>query len=163
MDHISITLSRVLQWLSRTGSPLVRWVLSGRAHSLMSGQLLLVSFTGRRSGRHYTRPVSYVRHGNELLIPGGGKWWRNLGSGPVSVRLRGTWLRVTPEVVTDSRGMAEMLGRMMASSRAVQVFTGIGRGRDGRPRPEDLERERRRGFVVVRFRLQDKASRVRVA
>ena len=158
-----VMLSRVLQWLSRIGSPVVRWILSGRSHSLMSRQLLLVSFTGRKSGRSYTTPVSYVRDGNELLIPGGGKWWKNLAGGPVSVHLQGSWISVAPEVITESQRVSEVLGRMMARNPAVPVFTGIGRGEDGRPNPEDLERERRRGFVVVRLHMQSQVRSTRVA
>lgn len=152
---MATTLSRMLQWLSRRGSPVVRWVLSGKSHSLMSRQLLLVSFTGRKTGRSYTTPVSYVRDGNELLIPGGGKWWKNLAGGPVSVRLKGSWMPVSPEVITESQGMSEVLERVMVRNPAVPIFTGIGRGQDGQPNPEDLERERRRGFVVVRLHVQN--------
>jgi deazaflavin-dependent oxidoreductase (nitroreductase family) len=152
---MATTLSRMLQWLSRMGSPVVRWVLSGKSHSLMSRQLLLVSFTGRKTGRSYTTPVSYVRDGNELLIPGGGKWWKNLACGPVSVRLKGSWMPVSPEVITESQGMSEVLERVMVRNPAVPIFTGIGRGQDGQPNPEDLERERRRGFVVVRLHVQN--------
>jgi F420H(2)-dependent quinone reductase len=163
MNRMTVTLSRVLQTLSRLGSPVVRWVLSGRAHSLMSRQLLLVTFTGRRTGRSFTTAVSYVRDGNELLIPGGGGWWKNLGSGPVTVRLRGSRMPVVPEVITESDGMSEVLRRMMDGNPAVSAFTGIGRGDKGLPRPDDLERERRRGFVVVRLHLHDQAEGLRVA
>lgn len=37
-------------------------------------RLMLVDITGRKTGRHYRQPVSYVRHGDVLLTPGGGKW-----------------------------------------------------------------------------------------
>ena len=35
---------------------------------------MLVSFTGRRTGRRYWQPLSYVQDGNTLLTPGGGNW-----------------------------------------------------------------------------------------
>ena len=151
-----VRVSRVLQWLSRRSSPVVSWALSGKAHFLMSRQLLLVRFIGRKTGRSYTTPVSYVRNGNELLIPGGGGWWKNLRNDPVSIRLQGSEMQATHEVITESRPMSEVLGRMMADNPAVAVFTGIGRGQDGQPNPTDLERERRRGFVVVRLQLGDR-------
>jgi deazaflavin-dependent oxidoreductase (nitroreductase family) len=163
MKHMAATSSRALQRLSRMGSPVVRWILSGKSHSLMSRRLLLVSFTGRKTGRSYTTPVSYVRDGNELLIPGGGKWWKNLAGGPVRVRLQGSWVPVSPEVITETQGMSEVLGRMMARNSALPVFTGIGRGQEGQPNPEDLERERRRGFVVVRLHMQNQVRGAKVA
>jgi hypothetical protein len=45
--------------------------------------------------------------------------------------------------------------RMLAENPAIAVFTGIRPGPDGRPDAAALERERRRGFVVVRLRLED--------
>lgn len=153
-----VILSRILQWLSRTGSPVVRLLLGGRTHRLMSRQLLILRFTGRKTGRTYATTVSYVQQGDALLVPGGGKWWKNLMSGPVAVRLRGDWLDVTSEVIDEPQSMADALDRMMAANPALSVFTGIRRGLDGRPDPRSLDRERRRGFVIVRLLLRDKAG-----
>ena len=75
-------LSRVLQRIVRYFNPVARFLLATRLHSLMSGRLMLVSFTGRKTGRSYTTPVSYVRVGDSLLVPGGGAWWKNLEVGP---------------------------------------------------------------------------------
>lgn len=152
--NVSVILSRVLQRLSRTGGPVVRLLLSGGTHRLMSRRLLLLRFTGRKTGRTYATPVSYVQEGDELLVPGGGRWWKNLLSGPVSVRLRGDWLPVASEVIGDPPAMADVLGRMMAANPALEVLTGIRRGPDGRPELRSLERERNRGFVIVRLLLQ---------
>jgi len=38
----------------------------------MSRRLILLSYTGRKTGKPYTIPVSYVEQGDALLIPGGG-------------------------------------------------------------------------------------------
>ena len=163
MSQFAVTLSRVLQRLARYSSPLVRLMLAGRAHVVMSKRLILVTFMGRRSGRSYTAPVSYVRDGDDLLVPGGGQWWKNLTSGPVSVRLQGSWHSVTPEVISEPRELSDVLRRMMAANPALPVFTGIKRGPDGRPSAESLGRERQRGFVVVRLHLLDEDTNVRVA
>jgi len=120
---------------------------------MMSGQLMLLSFTSRRTGRSYTTPVSYVREGTNLLVPGGGAWWKNLTSGTARVRLQGTWHVVTPEVIREPVALSAVLGRMLAINPAIAVFTGIRPGSDGRPFAQSLERERRRGFVVVRLHL----------
>lgn len=42
---------------------------------------MLVSFRGRKSGKAYQQPVSYVPDGDTLLTPGGGKWKVNLLEG----------------------------------------------------------------------------------
>jgi hypothetical protein len=41
-------------------------------------RLMLMCLTGRRTGRHYRQPVSYVRHEDTLLTSGGGNWKLNL-------------------------------------------------------------------------------------
>jgi len=98
--------------------------------------------------------VSYVREGSSLLVPGGGAWWKNLcNGGRLQVRLRGTWWSVTPELISEPVALAEVLQRMLAANPAISMFTGVRPGPGGRPDPEALERERRRGFVVVRLRL----------
>ena len=95
MNKMSVVVSRVLQTVVRYFTPFMRLVLGSRAHRMMSGRLMLLSFTGRRTGRSYTTPVSYVREGTNLLVPGGGTWWKNLTSGTARVRLQGTWHVVT--------------------------------------------------------------------
>jgi hypothetical protein len=44
----------------------------------LSRRLMLVSFTGRKSGKGYQQPLSYVQQGNTPLTPGGGRWKWNL-------------------------------------------------------------------------------------
>jgi hypothetical protein len=153
MNNMSVVASRVLQSVVRYFNPFMRLVLGSRAHRMMSGRLILLSFTGRRTGRSYLTPVSYVREGTDLLVPGGGAWWKNLTSGTARVRLQGTWYVVTPEVIREPVALSAVLGRMLAINPAIAVFTGIRPGSDGRPFAKSLERERRRGFVVVRLHL----------
>jgi hypothetical protein len=63
-------------------------------HRVVSGQLALISVTGRRTGRQHTFPVGYKCDGEQVTIPVGWPerkvWWRNLRDGaPVRVRLAG--------------------------------------------------------------------------
>jgi deazaflavin-dependent oxidoreductase (nitroreductase family) len=121
---------------------------------------MLLSFTGRKTGRSYVTPVSYVREGSSLLVPGGGAWWKNLGNGrPARVRLRGVWTTVTPELVSEPVALAEIMRRMLAANSAIAMFTGIKPGPHGRPDADALERERQRGFIVVRLQLVETSSR----
>jgi F420H(2)-dependent quinone reductase len=78
------------------------------AHRALSGQLALISVTGRRTGRQYTFPVSYKRDGERVRIPVGWSerkvWWRNLLDGaPVRVRLAGQERTGTAQVHRDER------------------------------------------------------------
>ena len=59
----------------------MRAVLSLPFATPLSANLMLISYTGRKSGKAYRQPVSYVRDGDVLLTPGGGRWTLNLAGG----------------------------------------------------------------------------------
>src|SRR5271165_3153855 len=68
----------------------------------LGGSLMLAYITGRKTGRMYRQPLSYVRDGEVLLTPGGGKWKLNLAADvPVRLRVRGKDVMATPEVIGD--------------------------------------------------------------
>ena len=56
-------------------------VLRSPLHRVMSGKYLLLSFTGRKSGRRYTTPLAYLAKGDDLLMTTDSPWWRNLRRG----------------------------------------------------------------------------------
>lgn len=156
---LSLLLSRILQQAVRYFNPMARLILASRLHGLMSSRVMLLAFTGRKTGRSYTTPVSYVREGRSLLVPAGGAWWKNLGDGGRSwVRLKGTWRLVNADVISEPAALKEVLRRMLVANPAIAVFIGIRPRLGGVPDPDALERERRRGFVVVRLHLDGEKS-----
>lgn len=73
-------------------NPVVSALLRSPLHSLVSDDLLLLRFTGRRSGRAYTTPVGYWIRDGEAVITTQSPWWHNFEGGqPVSLLLRGEW------------------------------------------------------------------------
>jgi len=50
--------------MNRFANPVVKWILRSRLHRLLSAHLLLISVTGRRTGRVYTIPVGYHLRGD---------------------------------------------------------------------------------------------------
>jgi len=72
-------------------NPVVRAVLRSPAHRLLSRRLLLLTYTGSRSGAEHTIPVGYVRDGDGLLVTVGWPerklWWRSLRAPGTRVRL----------------------------------------------------------------------------
>ena len=80
---------------NRTVNRVVALLLRSPLHGLVSDRLLLISVTGRRTGRVHTFPVAYDEAGDEgitihVAAPGRKRWWRNLRpDGEVRLRLRG--------------------------------------------------------------------------
>ena len=48
---------------------------------MVSKSVLLISFTGRKSGKTYTTPVSYSQEGDQVFIFTHAGWWKNLLAG----------------------------------------------------------------------------------
>ena len=73
-------------WVNR----IMAWVLRSPLHRVVSGSILALTFTGRKSGKVYTTPLSYTRQGEQLIVFTHGAWWKNLqGGAPVTVRVQG--------------------------------------------------------------------------
>ena len=73
-------------------NPLIGLVLRSPLHLLLSKNVLLVTFKGRKTGRMFTTPLRYIRDGNTVrcFSSENTKWWRNMRGGvPVTLRLAG--------------------------------------------------------------------------
>jgi hypothetical protein len=72
---------RACFWVRTLLNPVAKLILSSPLHGVMSRRLMLITFTGRRSGKRFTTPISYVQDGDALLFGVGGPWWKNLRDG----------------------------------------------------------------------------------
>lgn len=91
-------------------NPLVKALLRSPLHGLVSANLLLVTFTGRRSGREYTTPVGYEQLDGTLYVTSQTDrlWWRNLrGGAGVTVRLHGEVRDGHADVIEDDGDVAD--------------------------------------------------------
>ena len=121
----------------------------------LSGRLMLISYTGRKTGRTYRQPVSYVKQGETLLTPGGGKWKWNLRDGqPVRIRLRGRDVLARPELIQDPDEIERLLAVMTAANPTVSAFVGIPKGLNGQLDRGRLETAVKYGFMIVRWHLE---------
>jgi deazaflavin-dependent oxidoreductase (nitroreductase family) len=120
----------------------------------LSRNLMLISYTGRKTGKPYRQPVSYVRDGDTLLTPGGGRWTLNLAGGrPVRIRLRGRDVAAGAELVTDAAEVERLFGVIAAKNPAAGRFIPIPRQPDGRLDPDALDAALQHGFSIVRWSL----------
>jgi deazaflavin-dependent oxidoreductase (nitroreductase family) len=80
-------------------------ILRSRWHAIRSNSLLLLTFTGRKSGKKYTTPLRYKQQDDILLVTVLYPWWKNLVAQPtISVLLRGAWQTGTAEVLPEQDG-----------------------------------------------------------
>src|SRR5512139_4060490 len=86
----------------------MRFVLRSPLHGIVSNTVLLITFSGRKSGKTYTTPVSYSQDGDQVYIFTHAPWWKNLRSGaPVGLRIRGReYQGVAEPVAVDKQAVA---------------------------------------------------------
>ncbi len=115
------------------GNDLVRLVLESRLHGLM-GNAMLITLTGRKTGRQVTVPANYYRDFDVLwMITSRSRiWWRNLRHGAqVRVHLQGKDLNGFAEAVLDEKAVAAQIGEyvrhlpMSAKALGVRIQDGI--------------------------------------
>ena len=90
--------------MNHVARPIVTVILRSRLHRLLSGRVMLVTYTGRRSGRTVAVPVQYREGDGEIRVrvgaPDRKQWWHNFESArPVTLLVRGETIDATGRVV----------------------------------------------------------------
>ena len=138
----------------RVVNTLPRLILRSPLHGLMSKQILLLTYTGRKSGKHYTIPITYAQVGDTLLLATDRPWWKNLqGSTQVQIWFKGKKYLASTEVVTDEATISELYHNILSEHPGQGWFLSIKLGPDGRPDPDDLRRAVQRGIVMIKVRV----------
>jgi hypothetical protein len=130
-------------WIYKIANPFVKALLRSPLHGIASKNVALLHFRGRKSGREFVTPLSYVRENGTvcLLSAHSTRWWMNLREEgtPVSIE-------IARETVTgkaklwdgDSEALRERVRRYLtALPRDAKVY-GIKLDASRRPVEESL-------------------------
>lgn len=99
-------------------APVAALAKSPRFGRLVSRNIAMVTYTGRRSGRTFSIPVAYRRSGDDVIIrvnmPDAKTWWRNfLGDGaPLTLRIDGTDHAGHAVATSDEKGNVAVTARL---------------------------------------------------
>ena len=97
-------------------------------HRVISNQILLISFIGRKSGKHYTIPVGYIRDGQtvRILTKWFRGWWRNFQvAAPVELLIEGKHYLGTAKALTDEASNIATLTNVIKKYPYYADFYGI--------------------------------------
>jgi deazaflavin-dependent oxidoreductase (nitroreductase family) len=132
----------------------MKFMLRSPMHGMVSKTLLLITFTGRKSEKTYTTPVSYSQEDGLVTFFTHADWWKNLRSGmPVKLRLRGREFQGMPEPVAEDKeavaaGLAAHLRKVPSDAR----YYGVSFDDHGNPNPEEVA-QAVQNVVMIRIRL----------
>ncbi len=124
-------------------NPIMRGLLRSPLHFIVSKNMMLMSYSGRKSGKSYTVPMNYLENGEVLYTISSRDrvWWRNLrGGGDVTLRLRGEDVPAWAETIEGQTEVANSLNLYLKKAPQLAKYVNIRIDADGNPNPKDVER-----------------------
>lgn len=117
-------------------SGIVKVLLRSPLHGLMSHNTLLLSFKGRKSGKNYLIPMSYIREGDIVtcFTDTRTSWWKNLQSTPVILHIKGQRTQGFAKTVQgDQADLQSELSTFLRHSPRDAKYKGVRLDTDGHP------------------------------
>ena len=120
------------------GNDFVKFMLKSPLQIFM-GNTVLITVTGRKTGRKIAVPVNYYREADALWVitTRTRNWWRNVqGGAEVDLYLRGKGQKGFAEAILDELAVAEHVGGYLqhlpitAGALGVRIETGVPNAKD---------------------------------
>ena len=122
------------------GNDFMAWVLRSPLHGMLSNGMMLITITGRKTGKTYTTPVGYyMEDGTMWVITSRERtWWKNLqGGAKVDLLLKRKPVTGIADVDLDKKSvevrMVEYLRHVPQAAKPMKI-----RMEDGKPNQEDV-------------------------
>jgi deazaflavin-dependent oxidoreductase (nitroreductase family) len=135
------------------GNTFMSWVLRSPFHGLLSNGNMLITVTGRKTGKKYTTPVGYYQQDGYLwvLTSRDRQWWRNVKNGEeVSLLLKKKSVQGFAETELDAQTVEARMVEYIKHVPMAAKPLGI-RMETNTANPEDVARVARdRLFVKIK-------------
>ncbi|MEM0953698.1 MAG: nitroreductase/quinone reductase family protein [Pseudomonadota bacterium] len=134
-------------------NPAMRGILRSPLHRIASANIGILHFTGRKSGRALSTPLSYVRDGTHVLFLSSTNtaWWKNFrdGPAPVQVDVAGERLLGIAQLLEgDSEALRNSVRRFLVALPRDAVVYGIKLDRNKQPIESSLAKAAPRLVLV---------------
>ncbi len=134
-------------------NPIIKFILTSPFHGLVSRGILLLTYTGCRSGTTYITPISYVRENDDYLLLAlrRRKWWRNFrNSAPVNIRVKGKNLSGQAQAMAEPpEAVQAALNTYLKSQKDLARILKVSYGSDGQPDQQALAKAAEGRVMVV--------------
>jgi deazaflavin-dependent oxidoreductase (nitroreductase family) len=136
-------------------NPMMIWLLRSPLHGLISNHVMLLTVTGRKTGKSISTPINYLRDGDTLWVVSwrDRKWWRNLrGGGEVQVLLADKAVQARGQVVEEEKAVAQSLYDYYQKAPKIAKYVQVGLDPSGQPIRADCDCAAQK-MVTVRIDL----------
>jgi hypothetical protein len=108
----AVSISHPPDVMLRVVNPLLKFLLRTPVAGVAGKSMMVLSFTGRKSGRRYSIPVSAHQIGGDLYALAGAAWRLNFrGGAPAEVLHNGKTTTMHGELIEDPSAVAELSRR----------------------------------------------------
>lgn len=124
-------------------NPIMKALLRSPLHPLVSNNMMLMTYIGRKSGKSYTIPMNYFTIAGALYTTSTRErvWWRNLrGGAEVSLRLKGKDVPARAESIEDHNEVAQALVQTFQANPRLARYMDVHISPDGTPNLVDVAR-----------------------
>lgn len=134
-------------------NPVMRRLLKSPLHRLASGNIAVLHFRGRKSGRDLNTPLSYARDGDlvRLLSSQNTRWWKNFRGSPQPVEIDIAGERHQGKAILyegDSEALRRGVARFIAAVPRDALVYGLKLDRQKRPTERSLAANAHRLILV---------------
>lgn len=132
----------------------MKFVLRSPAHGMVSKFTTLITFTGCKSGKTYTTPVSYSQFDDRIYIFTHANWWKNLrGGAPIMLHIQGRECKGVAEPVADDKAaIATWLAAHLRNVPGDAKYYSVTLDERRNPNTEEIEKAVQT-VVMIRVRL----------
>jgi len=127
-------------------------LLRSPLHGMMSANTLIITLTGRKTGKPVSTPVNYVEDGKQLIITSkpDRSWWRNArGGADAELQLRGRSVTGRAQVVEEPAAVAAQLVRYFKHVPQFAKYSGIKQLPDGSFDPDDVDKASHEKVIIL--------------
>jgi hypothetical protein len=133
-------------------NPMMTLLLKSPLHGVISRGVMLVTVTGRESGKSISTPTNYLRAGDTLWVISWRtrRWWKNLrGGANVRVLLAGRSVEGRGQVIEEQKVVAQSLFEYYRKVPQLAKYVQIGLDAAGAPVWPDCEHAAQKMVVVT--------------
>jgi len=136
-------------------NPPIRAILRSPLRFLLDGNLISLTYTGRRSGHRFSLVTMYAQFDNELIVvvgqPEKKNWWRNFREKALAdVRFKGRKCTCAAQLLEkDPSNVVPRLEAYCCKHPSTARLYGFRKGSDGKFNSEDIAKASERSVMVV--------------